>query len=82
MIFNECSALNPDEEDNGASLANLIGGGGGNIAGFDFDSMVTAQDIDENGNLIAGHPLLNGGEDNEDEDEEEEYTDDEEEEEN
>jgi len=33
---------------------------GGDLNGFDFDSMVTAKDIDENGNLIKGHPMNEG----------------------
>lgn len=48
-IFSECSALNPDGDEDESHVANLMGG----MMGFDFDSMVTAKDIDENGNLIS-----------------------------
>jgi len=78
--FSECSALNPDEEDDGSKLAALMNGG--DLNGFDFDSMVTAKDIDENGNLIKGHPMNEGEDDEEEEEDDEDYCSDDENEEN
>ncbi|KAL4440873.1 hypothetical protein ABPG74_013854 [Tetrahymena malaccensis] len=72
--FSECSALNPDADEDESHVANLMGG----MMGFDFDSMVTAKDIDENGNLISNKQ---GFGENDEEEDEEEYTDDEDEEE-
>ncbi|KAL4490349.1 hypothetical protein ABPG72_004388 [Tetrahymena utriculariae] len=72
-IFSECSALNPDADEDESHVANLMGG----MMDFDFDSMVTAKDIDENGNLISNKQDLGENDEEEDEEEEEEYTDDE-----
>lgn len=71
-MFSECSALNPnDEVDDDMNMLSL--GGGGGFAGFDFDSMVTAKDIDDNGNLIAGHLSAYGDNDEEDGNDDEEF---------
>jgi hypothetical protein len=49
--------------------------GEGGEAGFDFDSMITAKDIDENGNLIKKNDD-DGEDEDDDEDDYEDYEDD------
>ena len=41
--FADCSALNNENEDDGIE----------NMMNFNLDEMITAKDIDENGNIIA-----------------------------